>query len=95
MVTSTRAVEVASDATAIAQEYDAHLSTRNTDNAHSWIVKRVFALVQNLPMLIKRADKVEIKLHLQKATGYIKCLKGGLGNCFSNSMSFRKALIRK
>jgi hypothetical protein len=92
---SARAVEVASDATAIVQEYDALLTTRNTDNAHSWIMKRVFDLVQNLPVLIKRADKVEIKLHLQKATGYIKCLKGGLGNYFSTSVSFRKALIRK
>jgi hypothetical protein len=88
-------VQVASDATEIIKEYEALLVRRNYDTSQSWIVKRVVDLILNLPVLLTRADKVDMKLELQKITGYIKVLKGGLGKNFAYSLSIQKALIRK
>jgi hypothetical protein len=94
-VPHTCSVPVAVIATEIIKEYETLLGSRNKDHSHLRVVKRVFDVVQKLPVLLRRAHKVEIKFELQKATGYIKCLKGGLGKDFSNSSNFQKALIRK
>lgn len=91
---------VSKSAAKIIMEYTTELSETDSEGffqvRSSWIEKRVVALVETLPVLLLRGRRVEIKLELQKATGYIKCLgERGVSIVTCESIGFRKALFRK
>ncbi len=59
------------------------------------MVSRIIGLVEKLPLLLMRGRKVEIKMDIQKVTGYLECLRGvGLGMTVVDLVTFRQALVR-
>jgi hypothetical protein len=91
---------VSSYAVATITEYmdDIGRTGKNDVGSCSWIISRIVGLVEMLPVLLQGGKKVEVRLELQKVTGYLKCAEGimkSVGSSLTASVSFRRSLIRK